>query len=52
VALEESRVALEEPRVVAMSTLGTGFKGVGGGSKRVSPRKCSVVLDDDDGSSG
>ena len=43
-------MALEEPRVVAISTLGVGFKEVGGGSKRVSPRKWSVVLDDDDGS--
>ena len=47
-------MALEEPRVVAISTLGVGLKGVGGGSRRVSPRKWSVVVldDDNDGSSG
>ena len=45
-------MALEEPRVVAISTFGVGFKGVGGGSRRVSPRKWSVALDNDDGSSG
>ena len=45
-------MALVEPRVVAISTLGVGFKGVGGGSKRVSPRRWSVELDDDDLSSG
>ena len=40
-----------DPRVVAISTLGAGFKAVDGGSRRVSPRKRSVVLDDDGESS-
>ena len=47
--LSQPRVTLEEPRVVAISTLDVGFKDVGGGSKRVSPRKWSVVLDESSG---